>query len=145
MPPKPSVPLREPSITQSELLPPVLKPKQKGPTSEQVEAIYQAYPKKVGKDAALKAIRKALLTGGVSYDELLRKVQIYAGCRAGQDTQYTPYPQKWFNEKRWLDEQSSWREASKPITNGKPYVKSLQEKESERLARIAESGSDFFG
>lgn len=126
-------------------VPPEPKAKTKGPTPEQVETIYQAYPRKEGRGAGLDAIRKALLTGGVSYDELLRKVRIYAECRAGQETKYTPYPQKWFNQKRWQDDPASWRAASKPDTNGKPYVKSLQEKELDRLLYAQEHGNTFYG
>ena len=78
------------------------------------EQLYQAYPRKVGKGAALKAIKVAL--GKVDFGVLLEAVQAYAMARVGQDRQYTPHPATWFNQGRWNDDRSEWA----ANTNGKP-------------------------
>jgi hypothetical protein len=78
------------------------------------EAIYQAYPRKVGKAAALKAITKALAKA--PYAELLKAVQEYAQSRVGKDEQFTPHPATWFNREQWTDERSEW---FRPEGNGR--------------------------
>ncbi|MBN2024392.1 MAG: hypothetical protein JW809_16545 [Pirellulales bacterium] len=79
-------------------------------TNAQVERVYAAYPRKVGRAAAIKAIRRAL-------DELARRadspadpvawladrVRAYAATRAGQDPQFTPHPRTWFSQGRFDD------------------------------------------
>lgn len=58
------------------------------------EAIYKAYPRRVGKPAALKAIRAALKR--MTVDELRKRVDAFAKEKAGTDIRYIPYPAKWF-------------------------------------------------
>ncbi len=67
------------------------------------EAIYQAYPRKEAKPAALKAIRAALKKGQVTAPQLLAATSKYALSRAGQDPKFTPHPATWFNQERWND------------------------------------------
>lgn len=69
-----------------------------------VERIYDAYPRKVGKDAALKAIEKALRRIDQTAEWLLGRVQAYAEVRRTEDPQFTPHPATWFNQGRYLDE-----------------------------------------
>jgi len=69
---------------------------------EDVENIYQAYPKKSEKAEALKAIRKALQTHDVEW--LLEKVKIFAEQRKGEDPQFTKNPATWFNKGCYDDE-----------------------------------------
>lgn len=73
----------------------------------QEERIYQLYPRKIGKGAAIKAIRKAL--GLVSFELLEMAVTEYAKAREGQDQDYTPYPATWMNQQRWLDDRATWQ------------------------------------
>jgi hypothetical protein len=73
---------------------------------EQAMALYRAYPKKVARAAALKAIRKALQLEG--FGVLMEAVTAYAAARDGQDRQYTPYPATWFNQQRWADDREEW-------------------------------------
>ena len=75
----------------------------------QIEEIYQAYPKKVGKKAALKKIELALRE--VGFKELLKKTKLYAECRMGQDKQYTPHPETWFNKGKYADDPEEWKPA----------------------------------
>ncbi len=64
--------------------------------------IYNAYPRKVGKADALKAITKALKKE--EYDFLLKKTEEFALSRKNEDPQYTPYPSTWFNREHYHDE-----------------------------------------
>ena len=75
-------------------------------TSEQAITLYAAYPRKVGRGAAIKSITRALKTA--TFEELLEAVETYARARENQDRQYTPYPATWFNQQRWLDDRSEW-------------------------------------
>lgn len=74
------------------------------PTAEQ---IYQAYPRKVGKAAALKAIAKAGRT--IGFDQLFGFVKEYAAAIAWQDQQYIPHPASWMNAARWEDDREDWK------------------------------------
>lgn len=64
--------------------------------------IYNAYPRKVGKADALKAIGKSLKKE--EYEFLLSKTKAFALTRKGEDPQYTPYPSTWFNREHYHDE-----------------------------------------
>lgn len=71
------------------------------------EAIYSAYPKKVAKGAALKAIEKALRK--IKARELLEAVGAYAKATQGSDLALLPNPATWFNGQQWLDDRSTWK------------------------------------
>jgi hypothetical protein len=77
-------------------------------TVTDVEAIYQAYPRQIGKGDAIKAIEKALKgidkPNPVQY--LLAAVREFADSPAGKKGKFTPHPSTWFNAKQWLDEPS---------------------------------------
>jgi hypothetical protein len=76
-------------------------------TSEKFqEAIYQEYPHKVGKPAAMKAIEGALHR--VKFKELLERTKAYAKSVRETGYEYIPYPQKWFNQERYNDDPSTW-------------------------------------
>jgi hypothetical protein len=78
------------------------------------QAIYDAYPRKVGKPAAVKAIAKALAK--IPAEELLARVQAFAESRKGQDPNFTPHPATWFNQERYADDMPP---ASQPQPTGK--------------------------
>jgi len=75
-------------------------------------AIYHAYPRKVGRGAAIKAISKALQT--VPFETMLEAVEAYACSRVDEhgqfrdDRKYTPHPSTWFNQQRWADDREEW-------------------------------------
>jgi len=75
-------------------------------------AIYRAYPRKVGRAAALKAISKSLKM--TSFDELLEAVEAYSRSRVDEngqfrdDRKYAPHPNTWFNQQRWADDREEW-------------------------------------
>jgi hypothetical protein len=74
---------------------------------EQAEQIYQEYPRKVGKRAAIRAITAALKRGA-GFDALMVATCEFARqCepkRGTKDWQYVPYPATWYNADRYLDE-----------------------------------------
>ena len=92
-------------------------------TPEDVEAIYQAYPRKVGKQVALTAIEKALRTihaeglddpAMTPQEWLLGVVRVYAASPRGrgdvksQPDYRPPHPSTWFNQARYDDDQKEW-------------------------------------
>jgi hypothetical protein len=82
-------------------------------------AIYEAYPRRQGKQDALKAICKALGISGVTPEELLAKTRAYAAATAQwfeADRQYIPHPATWFNRGSYDDDPATWirNAASKP-------------------------------
>jgi hypothetical protein len=92
---------------------------------EQIEAIYQAYPRHIGKRAAIKAIEKAIariVKGNGTQDHvspvharrfLWMMATDYASSPAGQapcdiPCDYRPHPSTWFNQDRFLDDPAEW-------------------------------------
>jgi hypothetical protein len=71
------------------------------------ETIYEAYPLKVGKVAALAKIRAALTQ--IDYQKLLDLTLRYAAAvRQFGDPKYTPHPSTWFHQERFFDDPSTW-------------------------------------
>ena len=90
-------------------------------TQEQIEAVYAAYPRKIGKAAALKSINKALTKIAKRPDIsdpagwLLERVQMFAQSSAGRAGKFTPHPSTWFNQARFDDDPREWGKS-----NGNP-------------------------
>jgi len=81
----------------------------------QAESIYKAYPRKVARKAALKAIRTALRSKPAA--DLLEKTKAFADAmsrRYGSDKQFIPYPATWFNEGRFEDDPAEWEPTAPP-------------------------------
>lgn len=97
-------------------LPPKSPTETEGVTAEQ---IYAEYPFKVGKPAALRAIRKAMEK--VAPEKLLQITKAFAARRAG-DTAFMPHPSTWFNQERYNDDPSTW---TKNETSTKPNTRNL--------------------
>lgn len=71
--------------------------------------IYEAYPLKVGRAAALKAITKALQKE--EKDFLLIKTDAFCKARTlpnGKIAEYTKQPATWFNQECYHDDQEAW-------------------------------------
>lgn len=86
--------------------------KQKRPpiSTKDVEKIYRAYPRRVGKVAAHRAIRKALKTSGMTVEAMLAHVQAYAASETrmgGAEERYIKYPGPWFSGGHYHDEFST--------------------------------------
>ena len=98
--------------------------------SDQHEVLYAAYPRKIGKLAALKAIERALAHVKAlnhqpdPYAWLLGRVQAYAAARAGQDPQYTPHPATWFNQRRFDDDPHEWSRRGNGV-RGSPAMREV--------------------
>ena len=89
--------------------------------SEEIEAIYKAYPKHVGRRAALASIERALGRIRKARPEeratgwLLSRTQEYAASRNGSDAQFTPHPATWFNQDRFEDEPEQRAETDREL------------------------------
>jgi hypothetical protein len=82
-----------------------------------VDAIYDAYPRKLARGAAVKAIAKALAEIGGRLGAppdpaawLLERVRLFAASPAGRRGTYTPYPATWFNQARYDDDPAEWNQ-----------------------------------
>ena len=85
------------------------------------EAVYEAYPRKVGKADALKAIARTLKAGAVTADTLLTKVQAYAAAVATwpeADRKFVPHPATWFNRGSFDDDPATWQRGDTRTANG---------------------------
>ena len=104
---------------------PTNTPRVRGGVSAGAESVYQAYPRKVAKGAALKAIAKALDTLAKRADVtdptawLLARVRAFADSPAGKAGQYTPHPATWFNRGSYDDDPEEWQgRGDKPQRSG---------------------------
>ncbi|MEO5713587.1 MAG: hypothetical protein ABIT37_08855 [Luteolibacter sp.] len=80
--------------------------------SQMAEDIYHAYPRKVAKADAIKAITKAMKNSDPV--ALLGKVQEYAAAIGWQEMRFIPHPATWFNQQRFNDDPKGWAQP----TNG---------------------------
>lgn len=78
-------------------------------TAHQAEIIYEAYPRKVARPAAIQAIRRALQAK--SFDWLLGQVERYAEAVEGQSKKFVPHPATWFNQARYDDDPKEWAQS----------------------------------
>ena len=83
-------------------------------SSEQIEEIYQAYPRHIGKAAALKAIKaavKRMQSRDANEDAvafLLERTKLFAASPDGNKGKFTPHPATWFNRESYLDNEQEW-------------------------------------
>lgn len=93
------------------------------------EAIYAAYPRKVGKTAAIKAIERVLKAGPITAETLLAKVEAYAAATslwADSDRDFIPHPASWVNAGRYDDDPNDWaRTSSRSTTAAKARSEQL--------------------
>lgn len=101
-----ALPYDYPSATLLEVVP-VSASKKSDPVDEQALEVYNAYPKKVGKPVAIKAIKRAIKEN--SFEFILEKTRAYALARKGEDPQFTPYPSTWFGQQRFSNDPSTWK------------------------------------
>ena len=76
-----------------------------------IAAIYAAYPRKVGKAEALKAIARTLKAGAITADALLAKVQAYTTATTQwpeADRRFIPHPATWINRGSFDDDPAAW-------------------------------------
>ena len=79
------------------------------------ETIYQAYPRKVAKPDALKAIRRAMKEHDPDF--LIERTKAYASAIEWKDKQFIPYPATWFNKGMFNDDSDEWKQpVSRPVS-----------------------------
>ena len=114
------------------------------------EAIYQAYPRKVAKPAAIRCIAKALASPPLGIDltvwpALLLQITVrFADARKGEDPQFTPHPSTWFHQRRFEDDPATWKTepAAQHSRFGQPSESERRAaviKETERIRTLAPS------
>jgi hypothetical protein len=77
--------------------------------NDPAEAIYAAYPRKVGRQDAIKAIRTAMKIRPAM--DLLRSTNAYADATTRwpvADRQFIPHPATWFNRGSYDDDPKEW-------------------------------------
>ena len=97
---------------------PATQPSKKSRYSAAFLAFWVAYPRKVGKDAALRAWRDAKLRHGPDAVQIIQaNAEALAASSKGMDERWIPHPSTWLNEGRFLDPQqqtakavASWRD-----------------------------------
>lgn len=70
--------------------------------AERFNAFWEAYPKKKGKKAALKAF-ESLDVDDELLAKMLKALEEHIRSREWADAQYIPYPSTWLNQERWTD------------------------------------------
>ncbi len=117
----PGTHIYETTITETTIMEPVPHSPPEGESvngkssSSQAEELYQIYPKKVGKPAALRAIQRALNKHPFNY--VVERVRLYAQTYNGP-LEFAPNPSTFFNQERFRDDPATWRRSAG--TNGKP-------------------------
>ena len=93
-------------------IPPYSPPKGDGEFS----SFWDAYPRKVGKQAAEKAFAKV----NVPVEVLLKAIERQKRTEQWQDVKYIPHPSTWLNQGRWEDEVSVLPKAEAEAPMPKP-------------------------
>lgn len=93
--------------------------KHQGSSSSLEEEIYAAYPKKIGKPAALRTIRRALAKHPPEF--LLARTRLFASTFDGEQ-RFIPYPSRWFGEERFNDDPSTWAVATGSNAKAPPAI-----------------------
>jgi hypothetical protein len=76
--------------------------------NQAAENIYEAYPRKTGRAAAIKSILKAMKDHDPAF--LLERTTAYASAIHWQDRQFIPHPATWFNGDRFNDDPAEWQD-----------------------------------
>jgi hypothetical protein len=97
---------------------------------------WDAYPRKIGKRAALKAYASAL-NRGAEPAELLSAVRRFAAVAASSDPKFIPHATTWLNQGRYDDEPASSAPARATGTSG-PQIGTSRERANAILALTQE-------
>lgn len=92
-------------------------------SNPEIDAIYQAYPRHVGKPAAVPKIRKAI--DDVGFDQLLKATKEYAEARRYEDQEFTPHPATWFGQQRYKDNPKTWKNGINQSTGRQSVDRSI--------------------
>lgn len=91
---------------------------------DRFDEFWSAYPKRVGKQAAIKAWRNAIKLA--SPDTIIAGAQRYAESRRGEDPKFTAHPSTWLNAGRWDDEQQPAHSPQPEISTADRRIAQLQ-------------------
>lgn len=130
---------KQQTLAQLSLAPPTAASR---PVRNPVEAIYQAYPRKVGKGEAVKAIRRAISnmqaagrSERAAQEYLFVRTAAYARSPAGRNGEFTPHPATWFNRGSFDDDEQEWqRPGDANAMNGRKNFGELKFAKPEVLA-----------
>jgi hypothetical protein len=121
--------------------------RRKAAVAEGAEEIYALYPKKVGRDEALKAITGALKKHPKEY--LLDKTNQFRVAVEGWPTTYRhfqdggdrcPHPATWFNQGRFQDDPKEWRRAgARSAPAHRPASAALTKEQEDQASQDAEA------
>lgn len=102
--------------------------------SSAASEVYQAYPRKVGRPSALRAIQRAISLHG--YEHVLKRTQEFttAWQRSGKSLEYIPYPTTFFNQERYNDDFA----AMFPATSSAPSAAAQFVSSQQELNRVLE-------
>ncbi len=91
---------------------------------QQAEAVYAEYPRKVGKEEALKSIGRLIASKKKTFDELLSITKIFAQSKLGKGEGYHDawHPATFYNQGHYDDDQTEWNKTA--TQNGHPPHKS---------------------
>ena len=103
-------------------------------TEERFDEFWKAYPKKVGKGAALKAYNK-LKPNAQLHSAMLAAIERQKQSEQWQKErgQYIPNPSTWLNQSRWEDELPSAGATMQPASTVSSYADFLAEQKRRRL------------
>ena len=104
--------------------------------------IYKAYPRKVAKPAAIRAIEKAMKIRPAA--ELLKLTVAFAATQLKNDP-FTPHPATWFNQQRFADDPETWdrrngRDSLSPAERRQAEIDQANREYRERKERKRQEG-----
>ena len=120
-------------------------PKSDSRIAEWFEAFWKLYPRKEGKQNAMKAFEKMCNsedTYNAIMEGLQKRVKLDWSRRPPEEKKFIPHPSSWLNQSRWLDEVTPYAGKGEGIfagMTGKP------EDYSEPSAEYEKSIEEFFG
>lgn len=102
--------------------------KKKEEEEEAAVEIYGLYPRKIGRPAALKQIKRALKK--YPRDKLMDATAKFAECWLGSpDMQFCPHPATWFHNERFNDDPATWvrKESAQSLGPLHGQIKAIEE------------------
>lgn len=138
----------EPSLNRHKEPPlnlPALRAKSDWP-SDHESLFWKAYPRRIGRKAAMKALGKVRRSGLVAWPILFAAVEKFAAWAATKEIQYVKHPATWLNAGCWDDELTTGE-----FENGHRGPRPLQDdsksisRAADKLAEAARRGEFSFG
>ena len=118
------------------------KPK-KPPGGERFAEFWQAYPRKVGKQAAARAFEKAT-KAGTDPEAIVAAGTAYGAATAlwdKADQQFIPHPSTWLNQGRWDDDPNTWSRTDGSVSGGNRAAASGTGGAKPRRTGVTENGN----